>query len=96
MQHTNTLGVQAHVLGEGLASEEIHAFGCEVPHWPSVGLDVRGEALVSDIEEDEVVAGLDCFRNLLPLILVVVLSGGIVTTYLEDENASAWCCRDSV
>ena len=84
------------MLGEGLTSEEIDAFGCKVPHGPRVSLHVRGESLVSDVEEDEVVAGLDCFRNLFPLILVVVLSGGIVTTDLEDENASAGCCRDSV
>ena len=84
------------MLGKGLAGEEIDAFGCEVPHWPCVSLHVCSKSLVSNIEEDEMVASLDRFGNLLPLILAVVLSSGIMTADLEDEYAATWCGRDSV
>lgn len=45
-----------------------------------------GKALVSAVEEDEVVLALDNFENLLPLSLSRVDTSGIVCAHVQEDD----------
>lgn len=98
MEAACTLTVEAKVLGVGLCNEELEALLDKVADSPVVcGQGARGEALVSTVEEGELLPLLHHGGNLLPLLLSGVYACGVVCAGVEEDDAAFWCgfeCAD--
>jgi hypothetical protein len=85
---TDTLAVETHVLGKGLGQDWTKTLLDEVAESKGIlGRVTTGEALVSHVEEGEVVASLDSLSNLHPLLLGGVYTSRVVGTSVEQDNA---------
>jgi hypothetical protein len=85
---TDTLTVQTHVLGEGLAQSNVVALLDEVAGSEGILVSVTaGETLVGHVEEGEVVLLLHDIADLAPLVLGRVDTSGVVGASVEQDNA---------
>jgi hypothetical protein len=85
---TDTLAVQTHVLGEGLAQSDVVALLDEVTGSEGILVSVTaGKALVGHVEEGEVVLLLHDIADLAPLGLGRVDTGGVVGAGVEQDDA---------
>ena len=86
---TNTLAVKTHVLGERLSKADVVALLDEVADGEGILVGVaRGEALVGHVEEGEVAGVSDSLGDLLPLLLGGINTSGVVSTGVEEEDAT--------
>lgn len=86
---TDSLTVQTHVLGEGLAQSNLVALLDKVSDGVGVSVDVSGgKALVGHVEEGEVALGLDNLLDLSPLLGSGVDTGGVVGAGVEEHGGS--------
>lgn len=89
MEATGALTIEAKVLGETLGYDELKALLDKVADSPVITVEVtRSKALVSTVEEGEVVLLAHDGSNLLPLLLSRVNTRGIVGAGVEENDGS--------
>lgn len=92
---SNTLTVQAKVLGEGLAQAHLVALLHEEADGGGILLSItRGEALVCAVEERHVALGLHDVRDLAPHLHGGVRSSRVVGTSVKEEGGAVWGVLD--
>jgi len=90
-QVAGTLAVEAKVLGERLAGEELKATLHKVPHGPGIAIRIAtGKALVGGIKEREELLLFKQISQFDPLLLGGVDTGGIVGTGVQDDHSTGW------
>src|SRR5690606_2198522 len=89
---TNTLTVETHILGEGLAKSNWNLLVDKLTESQSILVSVaRSESLVSHVEEGEVTSLLDLLCDLGPLLWGWVDTGWVVSASVEEEDGILWC-----
>lgn len=91
VESTDTLAVETEVLREALGNAHFH-LGLlveEVPDSPGILVGrTGGETLVCGVEEGEELLALAQVSNSLPLLLVWVETGGVMSAGMEEDDVS--------
>lgn len=97
MQGTDTLAVEAKVLGKRLADKKLEALGNEVADGPGVVLEVAGgKALVGAVKERVEAALFANPGNLAPLVLCGINARRVVSTGVKKHDFTLGSVREGV